>query len=187
MANSSEARRFSPIADTGVEQEEFDVDKFVEQGLKEMSHEEAEEQKYNEWRNKGLNFLYTKALSERHAENLVKLDTDIGIAGRFGENVDKQYIADPESMPGWDEKSPSEQEGIMNFSKLVQERDRLSYEQKYLLQHEKKVLDTLKTQYGLSETDITAALEKYNEAEVDPAELAMLADEISRIIPKKSE
>jgi hypothetical protein len=187
MANSSEARPFSPIADTGGIQDEFNPDKFVEENLVELTPEEAKEFKYNEWRKMGHDFLMTKSLSERYAQNITRLDNEIAAAGTFGENIDKQYIEDPAKMPGWDKLGPEEQKGIINFAKLVQDRDKLSYQQEYLLQHEQKLLDKLKKEFDLSETDVQYELDMHNDSEVSETDLDALSKSLERILPKKAE
>ncbi|MCX6781697.1 MAG: hypothetical protein NTW66_01045 [Candidatus Magasanikbacteria bacterium] len=187
MPNLNESRKFSPIADTGGIQEEFDVDKFVEGGIKEMSPEQVKEQQYKEWQNTGHNYLLTRSLSERHAQNILRLDGEIAAAGRFGENIDQAYLEDPTQMPGWGELGKDKQESALNFAKLVQERDKLLNEQGHLLQHEKKILGQLNEKYQLSAEDINYELNKHGDSEISDEELDLIAKELEKVLSVKTE
>lgn len=169
---TSEIRKFSPIADTGAEaQEEFDVDKFVEKGLNELSSEEADEVKYKEWREMGRDYLLTKALSEKIALRIKELDVDLSTAAKFGEMVESKYFDNPAQMPGWGELSSDQQEGIMKYAAAAQEQQTLLAEQKYILARENRLLQTLADRFDVSEEDATYKLETHNDASLDEEEV----------------
>ncbi len=187
MANPNEAKKFSPIADTGGIQDEFDVDKFVEAGLKEMTPEEVKEQKYKEWQNTGHDYLLVKTLSEQHAKNILRLDGEISAAGNFGDIIDEMYFENPTKMPGWVDLSKDKQDDILNFIKVVQERDKLLNEQEYLLNHENKLLGDLKSKYGLSGEDVTYEMNVHNDSDVSKEELDLVAKELDDVLSISAE
>lgn len=164
-----------------------EVDSFIEENLVEISDQDIEKAKYDEWKGMGKRYTTLDKLSIDTTDKIAGLNLDLATATKYSEVVSVDYIDDPTKIPDWDTLPKDEQDGMIEYAHIVKQLAELKKTQEYLQIEKDAAMDMLKTNYDLSSADIETKLSINGDDEITEDDIILAQKSLLRRYPAKED